>query len=171
VKYRVTYVSLYRVGPTAMAPIQDALVTALAHSVSANLVHLNMATVERVRTLAIATYGIDRAELTKSAVLSALMDALEDTYVDTTHPAVVVFNDHPGWLLSNEATAEVSCQDPVLLVMHLLCAGCVTRYRKHYHHCACLVGVPVAVVSSVIGAAVIAFANAEKVFFPRYHGA
>jgi hypothetical protein len=99
---------LHLVGPTGMAPIQDALVTALAHSVSANLVHLNMATVERVRALAIATYGIDRAELTKAAVLSALMDALEDTYVDTTHPAVVVFNDHPGWLLSNEAAAEVS---------------------------------------------------------------
>jgi hypothetical protein len=91
-----------------MAPIQDALVTALAHSVSANLVHLNMATVERVRAVAIATYGIDRAELSKAAVLSALMDALEDTYVDTTHPAVVVFNDHPGWLLSNDAAAEVS---------------------------------------------------------------
>lgn len=94
-------------GPSGIAPVQDALVTALAHSVGANTVHLNLPTVERVRKLAALRYRVDPSQLSKAAVVSALMDALEDVYVETNHPAVVVFNDHPGWLLSNEAAAEV----------------------------------------------------------------
>lgn len=105
-------------GPTGIAPIQNALVTALAHSVGANLVHLNLAAVERVRDLAAATHAVDPLLLSKAAVVSALLEACEDAYSETTRPAVVVFDDHPAWLLSNEAAAEVRI---VFIVLYVFC--------------------------------------------------
>ena len=97
-------------GPSGIAPIHDTLATALAHSVGANSVRLNLATVERVRDTALAA-GIPRELVTKTSILTALLDACEDDFVDTTHPAIVIFNDHPAWLLKDDEASEVILEE------------------------------------------------------------
>lgn len=89
-----------------VAPIHDVVVSALSHSVGANLAFLNQRRVEKVRDLALQR-GVSAEFLTKANIVAALLDACEDGFVETARSAVVVINDHPGWLLSNEAASEV----------------------------------------------------------------
>jgi hypothetical protein len=91
--------------------VHDVVATALSHSVGANTVHLNLRAVERVRDRALSEFGVPRGYLSKANILSALLDACEEAFVETGHPAVVVLNDHPSWLLSNEAAAEVVLEE------------------------------------------------------------
>jgi hypothetical protein len=94
-----------------LAPVHDVVATALSHSVGANTVYLNLRAVERVRDRALSEAGVLRGSLSKASILSALLDACEEAFVETGHPAVVVLNDHPSWLLSNEAAAEVVLEE------------------------------------------------------------
>lgn len=94
-----------------LAPVHDVVATALSHSVGANTVYLNLRAVERVRDRALSEAGVPRGALSKANILSALLDACEEAFVETGHPAVVVINDHPSWLLSNEAAAEVVLEE------------------------------------------------------------
>lgn len=71
------------------------------------MVHLNLRNVERVRDIARNKHGVPRQALSKAHILTALLDACEEVYVETARPSLVVFDDHPSWLLSNEAAAEV----------------------------------------------------------------
>lgn len=89
-----------------VSPIHNIVVTALSHSLGANLAFLNQRRVEKVRDLALLR-GVDSRFLTKMNIVAALLDACEDSYVETAHPAVVVIDGHPGWLLSDEAASEV----------------------------------------------------------------
>jgi len=96
----------FSLGPLGVAPIHNVVVTALSHSLGANLAFLNLRRVEKVRDLALQR-GVSSDFLSKANIVAALLDACEDSYVETAHPAVVVIDGPPGWLLSDEAASEV----------------------------------------------------------------
>lgn len=102
--------TLHMSGPTGVAPVHNIIAAALSHSVGANLAFLNLQNVEKVRDSALAV-GVDRAFLSKANILTALVEACEDSFVETAHPAVVVIDDSPQWLLANEAAAEVVVEE------------------------------------------------------------
>lgn len=93
-----------------MSPVHNIIATALSHSVGANLAFLNLQNVEKVRDSALAV-GVERSFLSKANILTALLEACEDSFVDTSRPAVVVIDDAPLWLLSNEAASEVVVEE------------------------------------------------------------
>lgn len=68
-----------------MAPVHNIIATALSHSVGANLAFLNLQNVEKVRDSALAV-GVDRAFLSKANILTALVEACEDSFVETARP-------------------------------------------------------------------------------------
>lgn len=93
-----------------VAPVHNIIVTALSHSVGANMAFLNLANVEKVRDSALAV-GVDRAFLSKANIITALLEACEDSFVESTRPSVVVIDDAPQWLLSNEAASETIVEE------------------------------------------------------------
>ena len=94
------------IGPSGVAPLHHIVVTALAHSLSSALVHVNHRRILQIRDLALLQH-IPADYLTKTNILTALLDACEDTYIHTAHNSVVVIDDHPAWLLSDESASEV----------------------------------------------------------------
>lgn len=71
---------------------------------------LNLQNVEKVRDSALAV-GVDRAFLSKANIITALLEVCEDSFVETTRPAVVVIDDAPQWILANEAASEVVVEE------------------------------------------------------------
>ena len=105
-------------GPTGVCVIQETMVKALAHSLHANLVQLNLNTVDKVRNAAIMNQATCSRAITSNAddvsmgsihsySTSSILAALIEAAYDCEQPTVVLMNDDLEWLTHDDEASGV----------------------------------------------------------------
>jgi hypothetical protein len=105
-------------GPTGVCVIQETMVKALAHSLHANLVQLNLNTVDKVRNAAIMNQATCSRATTSNAddvsmgsihsySTSSILAALIEAAYDCEQPTVVLMNDDLEWLTHDDEASGV----------------------------------------------------------------